>query len=113
VSVSEFTPGPWFVKPVHGEANRSAIVLKDGKGGWVMVVQHSGEGVEERQQADAHLIAAAPDLLAACKEALSWPGFAASEVDGRPIPDGMEIWDRIKAAIAKAQPPALSDREGK
>lgn len=64
--MSEHTPGPWTAGPA------SSIVGQAVMAGIVMVAAvPSGE-------ANAALIAAAPDLLAACKALLSHPAMKAS-----------------------------------
>ena len=50
-------------------------------------------------QANARLISAAPDLLAACEELAQWADFECLPVGG--IDDGP--WDLVDAAIAKAK----------
>jgi hypothetical protein len=67
-------------------------------------------------EANARVIAAAPDLLAALCAYAEWHGPACEHatrddcpIDGCP---GRPIDDAVNAAIAKAQPPALSGREG-
>lgn len=91
------TPGPWethfgfdetgypcfFIHGMSGDAKRDHAVLAN----------------------DAHLIAAAPDLLAALKEALSelateYP--IASRIAGN-WPEMVPVFERINAAIAKAE----------
>lgn len=63
--MSRFTPGPWAVR---GSAGTSVYLLQNygfSASGWAI------HNVSEAQaQADARLIAAAPDLLAALKEAV-------------------------------------------
>jgi hypothetical protein len=51
-----FTPGPWYTYQSHKDVNRH-IASKDGK-----------SIAKEVHHANARLIAAAPDLLAQCKE---------------------------------------------
>jgi hypothetical protein len=59
-----FTPGPW-----------RARVKRTGESWWVVAPKDNGEGYlaecvarQDANEANAHLIAAAPDLLASCKE---------------------------------------------
>lgn len=58
----------------------------------------SGQGGPEVNAANARLIAAAPDLLAACKAALKWIE-ADESTHGRPFGEGKVL----RAAIAKAE----------
>ncbi len=83
------TPGPWKVADVnpHGKApNRRWLVTPD-----VAVAKTA---------ANARLIAAAPDLLEACRAAL--PAMAAHEETGCDCPDS-EAARQLRAAIAKAE----------
>jgi hypothetical protein len=75
VSAAKYTPGPWSFQasPAHGYRIRtsdSTSSLKFGSGD-VGVVFFAGNGRSPDQcKADARLIAAVPDLLEACEEAL-------------------------------------------
>jgi hypothetical protein len=76
--VSEHTPGPWHVGQYNGvydERDRSVLSLEP----------------KEEAEANARLIAAAPELLEACRAAIAIPG--------KPV---AEILPMIEAAIAKA-----------
>jgi len=77
--MSKHTPGPW----VLDAGISSNVVLIDSKATNGAV----GEIVDCRNRADAILIAAAPDLLEACKAALS---------------DDQPYIEKCKAAIFKA-----------
>lgn len=96
----KFTPGPW--EALKGLHNTDMPVKNSG---WGTVANDDGlcicevwqdidMSVEKGKQiaaANAHLIAAAPDLLAALKEVVT-------------ISDRKhDAWDRAKAAIAKAE----------
>lgn len=59
-------------------------------------VQFEPNGWHEMQEANAKLIAAAPELLAACKAALEF----ADESD---VDLGMNCWPELRAAIRKAE----------
>ena len=87
--MSKHTPGPWevFYKAKYDEWHVS-IPIKQGGMTWAL----SDDGVRsENPEADAHLIAAAPDLLDALDELLS-----ACELPG----DHCEIAQAIPKAIA-------------
>lgn len=107
------TPGPW---KVAGDAGREQWCPITSKGGDVAFTPNGKQGV-----ADATLVAAAPDLLAALKDSVgfveAWSmalndsgKTAASQI-------ALKSWDKMKAAIAKAEghdkrkPVALSDDE--
>lgn len=92
--MSEHTPGPWDATK-SGRADGEWSITKHtwGGGSWgndnYQVVATAKECDEV--QANAHLISAAPELLAACREALDY-------LQNMPGPA-----DRLCAAIAKAR----------
>jgi hypothetical protein len=101
--MSDHTPGPWTLGPCsHG----GLLVRRGASVGRGAHPQHSLQIVPE---ADAHLIAAAPELLAALKElraSWAWEEFAASFSIAA-------LLERADKAIAKAEgrsddPPAAS-----
>ena len=96
---NELTPGPWQMtdKPndrccwsYHVETVERGKILGDVLEGAAIVV------ADVRNEADAKLIAAAPDLLDALKTLVGLPDFSPKEkVDA--------AWKAAKAAIAKAE----------
>lgn len=80
------TPGPWFTKR---EGFSTVYVDARIGGGLLQEVAAVGpqEGGIQQQDANARLIAAAPELLEACKAALS---------------DDQPYIEKCRAAIAKA-----------
>lgn len=64
--MSKHTPGPWAVMPPLGPGDMAVQSAHVNAGGnfYVAVLPNSPH---EESDANAHLIAAAPDLLAACK----------------------------------------------
>ena len=101
---TEHTPGPW-------EARRQ---LADGylikKEGWEIrtdaydVATWIERGAPIRREGDAHLIAAAPDLLEACKNAMA--EIAIMDVSSLPRYDQdryLKAIQTLSAAIAKAR----------
>ncbi len=98
------TPGPWETWD-RGQTWAIASEKEDhpdwmsGPGTYIVA-----EGIT--REANAHLIAAAPNLLEACKAALYG-------VVDRGGPDGLsqnEVVDYLTAAIAKAEPPGPQRR---
>ena len=85
--MSAHTPGTWATK-AQGDANFYATRI-DGR--WLAVIQFNGELLVAEQEANARLIDAASDLLAACQAALLREDIADDELGGQ-----------IRAAIAKA-----------
>ena len=106
---TKHTPGPWIVCVVDGEDRGYFSIEQDREalGGdepsTIGEVYTSGEGIDMADgEANAALIAAAPDLLAACEAALSF---------GEGHPDRTPGWHdarlttqlTLRAAIAKAK----------
>jgi hypothetical protein len=96
VSKSKHTPGPWSIgqsgsKIVNPRSTFTAI--HSGGASVCLVVEGNGRAGD-----NSRLIAAAPDLLAACK------AMAAIDIYGKAMPKGfMAALDQIEAAIAKAE----------
>lgn len=94
------TPGPWPLKVtdqvesgknwqyVHFDGGPS--LLTDPARGWV-----EGDPEREVSVANARLVVAAPDLLAACEASLSW-------MTSYPGGGAMKAYEQMRAAIAKA-----------
>jgi len=93
--MSKHTPGPWEVDLETGEINGGCAVLGAVYGGDDFPC--SEEDMSEECKANARLIAAAPDLLKACKGVLI--GLKAYETLGR---KNIHL-DALRAAIAKAE----------
>jgi hypothetical protein len=74
---SNHTPGPWRIEPHNKERGKSwdYLVWKEGHLPNIGIVFYQGSTLTPEGEAEtfhnAHLIAAAPDLLAACKLALA------------------------------------------
>ena len=64
---AKHTPGPWRVAPRFVYGATDGIHVDAGSRSYIA---HVGEHGDERAEADARLIAAAPDLLAALRELL-------------------------------------------
>jgi hypothetical protein len=94
MSKTEHTPGPWFVNQAAANKGFARVTANNG------MIAECGPHREANEQhfANAHLIAAAPDLLETCKDILD------------DIKCGRDIHLRdnksvkcLKAAIAKAE----------
>lgn len=100
MSTAKHTPGIWRV---------AGYVDEDERDGAVAVVAHDGFIVAEvlkwpQQDANARLIAAAPDLLAVAKECIDLAKLAESLCGCRGDDDYVwGIQERLEAAIAKAE----------
>jgi len=88
------TPGPWVYEPYESDAYR---VKSEDYGGIALLhdpIRHD-QGLMDEVEADARLIAAAPDLLERLIVATDW-------LADKGVPfDHVEMM-RIRAAIAKA-----------
>lgn len=83
--MSKHTPGPWHIDPIKAHANGNRRIMAEQCTPVAVVPEHLA--------ADARLIAAAPDLLTALKQAVKLNGF-------REFNDHIPA---MKAAIAKAE----------
>lgn len=90
--MSKATPGPWSIK---AEFENECVVF----GGDRMICEcyEDGEEQTDEDRANARLIAAAPDLLAACEAA--WNCIA----ELSPTQARVETAQMLQAAIAKAK----------
>ena len=105
---TKHTPGPWRYQP--GRDSRPPYVIRGSEGGFVVVGMTA-----DRQEADAALIAAAPELLEALEKRAqadaAYAQLALSDVDPDPherllqqIEDAEDAAkDAARAAIAKAK----------
>jgi len=66
--MSDHTPGPWKVDN-HQDSDHH--VINPDSGNWIFVLHHNGEKSIVEQNANAHIIAEAPNLLKACEESLA------------------------------------------
>lgn len=87
------TPGPWILDPVAGAAGSSYVYSEPDSSALIARVD-ARECGDEQAKANAKLIAAAPDMLAALQNILHVETTAKGCSDIR--------WDAVHAAIAKA-----------
>ena len=103
------TPGPWFVDQYEDEESRHVITSKPDH----LYVAYTIGGLGKEQEANADLIAAAPDLLEALRAFVSpWDGDSVEEIESQ---SGLATSVRIeqaRAAIAKATVGAARATEG-
>ena len=93
MSAPKHTPGPW------GYDGAYDVVMRDDVGAWIACVNF--EHVDEEQAvADAHLIAAAPEMLEALKRLRA---VATQSLDIDLIDGGLDALAEVDAAIAKAE----------
>lgn len=94
------TPGPWQVR-VEPSLTKTRCIVHEVWRGTRLFFRHiatvSVHGPDAENEANAHLLAAAPELLAACKQAVEF-------LDNGPGGTGMDAaCVRVREAIAKAQ----------
>lgn len=91
--MSKHTTGPWIVNNDQTEVGEGKLSIEAADEYFIAQVD---EGVS--QEANARLIAAAPELLSALKDIIGWVPGAASWHTDAPI----KAVERARAAIAKA-----------
>ena len=94
------TPGPWTIEEYGDDDAPTLVIHKDSESRVCFMATPGSHGDPATIEADARLIAAAPEMLEALKhayEALAW-------YDGLQFEYGGKIADEvISAAIAKAE----------
>lgn len=91
------TPGPWVISSIE-DAPRT-VKIGTGEGGWLGVAQAFGD-TDEEARANAQLITAAPDLLAAL--CILEREMSAALTDGA-YPEQHKAVANARAALAKAK----------
>ena len=105
-NAAEFTPGPWTVKGcaiLTDDRNRNSVAIVYRFGVWI---GENTQYTEERAQATARLIAAAPDLLRAVEAMVPLIEKAFdydSDVFGASHNDAVDAVATARAAVAKAK----------
>lgn len=87
---TKHTPGPWVLSPSY------PYRTNDAHGQFVADTSYTLRA-EEEQEANAHLIAAAPDMLAALIEVVRWDEISGIDAEW-PV-----VMETVRAAIAKAK----------
>lgn len=95
MKTEKHTPGPWQQREV--KASRAGITIEGRNGNYIAAVDCDGD--RESMHANARLIAAAPDLLEACR--------LADEKLSSVTQPGESGWDAVMACRA-----AISQAEG-
>lgn len=91
-----FTPGPWKVQ-AYGKLKSGSVITQDMK---LVASIYTTRNSEKNRDANANLIAAAPDMLAALKLARSTI-IASDEEEEHPLT--VHALNAIDAAIKKAE----------
>lgn len=99
------TPGPWRVVETNAAGEEEFYILPGGdEPGIAQGHLKCGRRIED-SRANAHLIAAAPDLLAACKAALGESMVYTGAVYETLLTSGLhtQLRDQLLSAIAKSE----------
>lgn len=99
--MSKYTAGPWTYRE-GSEPHHQSLVYPDGDGFDIAVCYHDEGG------ANARLISAAPDLLAACKLALrehkaDCEAFKMNNISAQERDRLNDLADTLENAISKAE----------
>lgn len=97
MSDTKFTPGPWRYTKAAPSGDRG--IHAEGTGIFAEAyadIRHAGENNAAEAEANAHLIAAGPDMYAALNGLLNEPTNAPDYLPSR-------LWDAARAALAKAR----------
>lgn len=102
---AKHTPGPWHVS---GEVRGTGFNVSDANKRSVAAFPSTSRRADVERTANAHLIAAAPDLLATAKEMLAAiEAVAKEQLNLRKLESHLHELDRaeekLRAAIAKAE----------
>lgn len=107
---TKYTPGPWTtVAAKKPDISGIDYGILDTKGKIIAEVFHhvgfnDSGGYDSRPVVtNAHLIAAAPELLEALKELLAWTGPGTAQKNGARCETWSEAEDKSRAAISKAE----------
>ena len=93
---TQHTPGPWHVATRRIEFHSERVFAAGSR--YIACIGGSDDTVEE-QKANAHLIAAVPDLLEALEDVTDRLDWLNSDDNARI----MEATDKARSAIAKAK----------
>lgn len=105
--MSKHTPGPWYTKGYrHAIADTVAVCYGDQSHYIAKCHPFNGEPNDpETARANAHLISAAPDMLAALEYLIMAAGYATGKHEPtlKELSAPLDAWDIALAAIAKAK----------
>lgn len=95
-SGGEHTPGPWRVNTDNQQIGDVWSIPADVPVAQAQMIGSLRHPNHEERRANARLIAAVPELLAACKRSLSW-------LSSYPGGGAVAVYDQVEATIAKAE----------
>ena len=103
MSEAKFTKGPWYVEVCEYEDRiRAKAAGSDGELS-ICNLPHWREHFRVEQKANAHLIAAAPELLRACSLILTRLDAEAADQGKDAVFLGAALRDTLRAAIAQTK----------
>ena len=115
-----WTPGPWECAPKDGMVKSTVSANLSADWGYVIWMPEppfamgaTGAAIctanrdAEESEANAHLIAAAPELYAALRELRAWYGPGTAESNGAKCDTFWEAREQVDAALAKARGEAM------
>lgn len=101
----KWTPGPWRYTKAAPSGDRG--IYADGTGIFAEAfadIRRAGENNATEAEANAHLIAAAPDMAEALKAVADHFGpFAGITINGKHDPEDVRVIDMVQAALGKAR----------
>lgn len=102
--MSIHTPGPWIAEPEEASEHRG-IAITAPANGWIVatILPDDGRAADDVDWANAHLIAAAPELLEALKEAVAYIRTVELLEMMPYTAKGLEAANRADIAIGKAE----------
>lgn len=98
----QYTPGPWEINTVEADddGDLCLMVWGDTQAVCALIVDDDEGWDRETAEANARLIAAAPELLEACKAAKEYCGKPFNEINGA---DAERVYKLCAEAIAAAE----------
>jgi len=100
--MTDFTPGPWEVNPFNAQVDAMPVEPKHSIAPVCQLLWPTQERSEAETEANAHLIAAAPDMYEALSEAKEWIENSVPPIWGEGSKKGM-LLAKIASALAKAE----------
>jgi len=99
--MTEHTPGPWTIVEYGDDEAPNLVIHKDSVTRVCFMATPGSHGDPARIEADARMIAAAPEMLAALKAAIALADKNMG--NGGRTPECQAVYDQCVAAITKAE----------
>lgn len=99
---TQHTSGPWFASIHKDSPDQPAIALIRAVD-TIAGMRQTGDYTEETFAANAHLIAASPELFEACEAAAQFIGVMAGINPGRTQATGRQVHDQLMSALIRAR----------